>query len=562
MADLLQGNTSGTDLGSRLGPAIAPRRRGRPARVHPAGRPLDRQRKPRTEKRKAAPRETRTRLGKRSKLAQEIIADGEVNGDGEPGDKASSAQARAQAQAQAHVAVSKPSAQQVETTTTKPTESSPQAEPSDNQPATGSGDTVQPDVEIDLTQLAEAGTQGDAEAEAGAEGEADTEPEMTTEQIISQLTHDEQDLHDLLRSHAQAEYEAQQQQQGTDGILPSSFTGGVDDSSGIDPPGTIPEPASGSGIGSGSGSASGSGVGVGVGIGSVGGSGHGGDTTGGELSFDESLAQQIRALHEPIVFGAGPRGSCDICQRTQTTVWRKIRLPDRDLHVCNRMSPPSLFLDRSLYRKSNTNTIEFAVADKMVACGMYHIKTGHIRPRELWGDGKMIRKRRKSTHPKGFNKPEPTLERLLKVHTDGSRVTLDQGQDQHQDQNQGQDQEGSMDHGIGEASSSLHQNHQHQHQHQHQQQPQPQPQSLQHDQVTLENQQQGAMTIDNMDGMDNMEQHHLEDVVGHEEFRATLGMDGLGEMIHGFDDHDHADDHDHHTTDVNQDVVNVFGNVE
>jgi hypothetical protein len=36
----------------------------------------------------------------------------------------------------------------------------------------------------------------------------------------------------------------------------------------------------------------------------------------------------------------------------------------------------------------------------MTACGMYHIKTGQIRPPELWGDGKLIRKRRKSTHPR------------------------------------------------------------------------------------------------------------------------------------------------------------------
>lgn len=175
-----------------------------------------------------------------------------------------------------------------------------------------------------MTQLAESGTGTQAETEVGpeGEGEVDTEPEMTTEQIISQLTHDEQDLHDLLRSHAQAEYEAQQQV--TDGMLPSSFTGAVDESSNIDPPGTVRESASGSNSANG---------------------GVGGDSIGGELSLDQTLAQQIRALQEPIVFGAGPRGSCDICQRTQTTVWRKIRLPDRDLHVCNRMSSRPFFFD-------------------------------------------------------------------------------------------------------------------------------------------------------------------------------------------------------------------------
>ena len=173
-------------------------------------------------------------------------------------------------------------------------------------------ESEQPDLEVDLAQLAAATQAGaNAHADIDVDVDVDGQPEMTTEQIISQLTHDDQDLHDLLRSHAQAEYDAQQ---ANDGLLPAHFSdqnlqSGVDSST-TDQPGLN--------ITSG---------------------------TGGDFGIDQALAQQIKAsLDEPIVFGAGPPGSCDICQRTQTTVWRKVHLPDRDLHVCNRMSPPPLFL--------------------------------------------------------------------------------------------------------------------------------------------------------------------------------------------------------------------------
>ncbi|EIW72226.1 hypothetical protein TREMEDRAFT_58387 [Tremella mesenterica DSM 1558] len=59
----------------------------------------------------------------------------------------------------------------------------------------------------------------------------------------------------------------------------------------------------------------------------------------------------------------GPLGSCDICGRTETTVWRKLVLGGQDHKVCN-------------------------------ACGLYHTKFGVIRPPELWGDGRSVKKRR------------------------------------------------------------------------------------------------------------------------------------------------------------------------
>ncbi|WRT70262.1 uncharacterized protein IL334_007257 [Kwoniella shivajii] len=69
----------------------------------------------------------------------------------------------------------------------------------------------------------------------------------------------------------------------------------------------------------------------------------------------------------------GPPGSCDICARTETTVWRKLTLGDQDLKVCN-------------------------------PCGLYHKKFGVIRPPELWDDGNSIRRRR--TGPRSSTRPE------------------------------------------------------------------------------------------------------------------------------------------------------------
>ncbi|ORY33466.1 hypothetical protein BCR39DRAFT_520308 [Naematelia encephala] len=59
----------------------------------------------------------------------------------------------------------------------------------------------------------------------------------------------------------------------------------------------------------------------------------------------------------------GPQGSCDICGRTETSVWRKLKLKNQDFKVCN-------------------------------PCGLYHAKFGVIRPPELWGDGTGVKKRR------------------------------------------------------------------------------------------------------------------------------------------------------------------------
>lgn len=59
----------------------------------------------------------------------------------------------------------------------------------------------------------------------------------------------------------------------------------------------------------------------------------------------------------------GPPGSCEVCGRTHTSVWRKLTFHGEDLKVCN-------------------------------ACGLYHAKFGILRPHELWGDGKSVKKRK------------------------------------------------------------------------------------------------------------------------------------------------------------------------
>ncbi|KAL7418437.1 hypothetical protein Q5752_006895 [Cryptotrichosporon argae] len=85
---------------------------------------------------------------------------------------------------------------------------------------------------------------------------------------------------------------------------------------------------------------------------------------------DDAQASQLdpaaSALATPTVTSRlkkGPPGSCDICGRTETSVWRKLTLRDEDYRVCN-------------------------------ACGLYYTKFGVIRPHELWGDGKSLKKRR------------------------------------------------------------------------------------------------------------------------------------------------------------------------
>ncbi|KAI9634001.1 uncharacterized protein MKK02DRAFT_38673 [Dioszegia hungarica] len=64
----------------------------------------------------------------------------------------------------------------------------------------------------------------------------------------------------------------------------------------------------------------------------------------------------------------GGPGSCDICARTETSVWRKILVGGEDYRVCN-------------------------------ACGLYHRKFGVIRPPSLWGDGEAVKKRRAANGP-------------------------------------------------------------------------------------------------------------------------------------------------------------------
>ncbi|GMK56552.1 hypothetical protein CspeluHIS016_0303920 [Cutaneotrichosporon spelunceum] len=85
---------------------------------------------------------------------------------------------------------------------------------------------------------------------------------------------------------------------------------------------------------------------------------------GHHQTFDSSLGNSLPETPNVMSrFKRGPPGSCDICSRTQTSVWRKLTYEGEELRVCN-------------------------------ACGLYHSKFHIPRPPELWGDGRTIKKRK------------------------------------------------------------------------------------------------------------------------------------------------------------------------
>lgn len=262
-ADVIQHTDSFSALpGSRLAPSIAPRRRGRPTQTHPALRIK-------------AVKGIKGRPPKKSKLANQVDLE---NG--------TEAEATTEADAGVEAAVAAVETDESALDTREPT--GPQTESHAQEDQAGA-------------------------AHAHPHAHAD-QPELTTEEIISQLTHDEQDLHDLLRSHAEAEFDAQQQAAAGLGLpmplpLSGQFAEGQGEGS-SSAAGHLVDPAL-QGEGEGDPETTGAGGGEGDG------DGHG-DAP-------------------PPNFPRGP-GSCDICGRTQTTVWRKLRLPDHDLHVCNRES--------------------------------------------------------------------------------------------------------------------------------------------------------------------------------------------------------------------------------
>jgi len=115
--------------------------------------------------------------------------------------------------------------------------------------------------------------------------------EMTTEELISQLAnHDDQDLRDLLSSHAENEYAAQH--------ISAHLQNQMDNQANpLDTP-----------------------------------------THHHHMGHGESSTGHQNMNHQIVNFKQGPPGSCDICSRTQTTVWRKVNVNGEDLHVCNRES--------------------------------------------------------------------------------------------------------------------------------------------------------------------------------------------------------------------------------
>ncbi|ADV24026.1 hypothetical protein CNI04020 [Cryptococcus gattii WM276] len=98
----------------------------------------------------------------------------------------------------------------------------------------------------------------------------------------------------------------------------------------------------------------------------------------------------------------GPPGSCDICMRTETTVWRKLVLGGIDHKVCN-------------------------------ACGLYHSKFGVIRPPELWGDGKSLKKRRSARPSADEDDTDIHMKKKMKKSIEEGSDQLEMLDDEHQE---------------------------------------------------------------------------------------------------------------------------------
>ena len=153
---------------------------------------------------------------------------------------------------------------------------------------------------------------------------------------------------------------------------------------------------------------------------------------------------------------------------------------------------------------------------------MYHIKTGQIRPPELWGDGKLIRKRRKSTHPRTIRDQDHDHDH---EHEHGQEHEQEQGHDEKRfksSEGLGESEGEGEGEGLGDVEGN------------------------QRDQMNVEN--LGEIDVEH-------EQHHDQDH-DHDEFRATLGIEGISEIMKEFGEGVGVGD------DVEQDVANVFGTVE
>lgn len=87
------------------------------------------------------------------------------------------------------------------------------------------------------------------------------------------------------------------------------------------------------------------------------------------------------------------------------------------------------------------------------ACGLYHTKFGVIRPPELWGDGKLVKKRRPGTRPSRGGADDSSKKRRKKGEPESESEGLAgreaEGQDVHDEA------QGAV--GVGEDRGEVHQ---------------------------------------------------------------------------------------------------------
>ncbi|RSH91812.1 hypothetical protein EHS25_009182 [Saitozyma podzolica] len=92
----------------------------------------------------------------------------------------------------------------------------------------------------------------------------------------------------------------------------------------------------------------------------------------------------------------GPPGSCDLCWRTETPSWRKLHLGGETYKVCN-------------------------------PCGVYWRKCKVLRPPELWGDGKTIKKRKAGARASNAADTDDTPTKRKKLEMDPEQDAQDVG---------------------------------------------------------------------------------------------------------------------------------------
>jgi hypothetical protein len=120
----------------------------------------------------------------------------------------------------------------------------------------------------------------------------------------------------------------------------------------------------------------------------------------------------------------GPPGSCDLCWRTETPSWRKLHLGGETYKVCNRECKGTV-CDSLWTTAPAPAPVQLILT--AVACGVYWRKCKVLRPPELWGDGKTIKKRKAGARASNAADTDDTPTKRKKLEMDPEQDAQDVG---------------------------------------------------------------------------------------------------------------------------------------